>query len=123
MITGRNEEKLNKVLAEFDTNQVKGMVWDLNNVTIATEMLIKVHSLFGRLDIAINNAGVWTPKPWEQIEEKDWDVMLDTNTKGLFFICQAEANLFKQTKEVNKIINITSMVGQVITIDGVMSLL
>lgn len=111
VITGRRQEKLDNAIFELNSQKVKGILWDLNNYFQAKEKLSEVISQFGKLDIAINNAGVWTGKSSKDITEEDWNRIVDTNLKGLFFIAQAEADYFKQCKDINKIINITSMEG------------
>lgn len=111
IITGRNEAKLLKAISELNSEKVKGIVWDIEDCEHIAQNFKKATEIFGRIDIAINNAGVWSPKQWEQINEADWDKILDINLKGLFFMCQAEALYFKNIKDLNKIINITSMDG------------
>ena len=46
---------------------------------------------FGRLDILVNNAGIRIRKPALEVTEADWDVVVDTNLKGVFFCAQAAA--------------------------------
>lgn len=112
VITGRNKRKLEKAVKDLASANVKGLVWDLSDVDIAKSKYAEASSLFGTIDIAVNNAGVWTPKPWISILESDWDTILDTNLKGLFFICQAESEAMSvDANRMNKIINITSIEG------------
>jgi NAD(P)-dependent dehydrogenase (short-subunit alcohol dehydrogenase family) len=46
---------------------------------------------FGRLDILVNNAGIRIRKPALEVTEADWDAVVDTNLKGVFFCAQAAA--------------------------------
>lgn len=111
VITGRNELKLNAAVEQLGKN-AKGIVWDLSDVSIADNKFKEVSQLFGPIDIAINNAGVWTPTPWSKLEEIDWDKVVNTNLKGLFFISKAEAlNMINSDNSIKKIINITSIEG------------
>ena len=111
VITGRNQEKLDNALKELNSNRVKGMLWDLIACTEARTFFNKAVTLFGKIDIAVNNAGVYSWKSSKDVTVGDWDTILNTNLKGLFFLCQAESEYFKQIESVNKIINITSMEG------------
>lgn len=111
VITGRSENKIKEALSELNTERAKGIIWDLTYFSNAKSKMGEAINLFGKLDIAINNAGVWTGKSSNDIAEDDWNKILDTNLKGLFFAAQAEAEYFKRSKDVNKIINITSMEG------------
>ena len=46
---------------------------------------------FGRLDILVNNAGVFAPTPLADASEVQWDTIVDTNLKALFFCSQRAA--------------------------------
>lgn len=112
IITGRNEAKLNKALERLNSEHVKGLVWDISNTSLATSKYQEASSFFGPIDIAVNNAGVWMPQSWKDITSDEWDKIVDTNLKGLFFICQTEASVMAlDTSKVHKIINITSIEG------------
>ncbi len=112
IITGRNEEKLKKAVSSIGGENIKYLIWDICDVSIAKQKMKEANMLFGQINVAINNAGVWTPKRWDVIEETEWDNVLNTNLKGLFFICQAEGESMKnQNVSASKIINITSIEG------------
>ena len=63
-------------------------VLDLDNIRNATDQVVKD---FGSLDILISNAGIRRPKPSLEVTEDDWDLVVDTNLKGVFFCAQAAA--------------------------------
>jgi NAD(P)-dependent dehydrogenase (short-subunit alcohol dehydrogenase family) len=65
---------------------------------------------FGCLDVLVNNAGVFFPRAWDELEEKDWDRVLGTNLKGPFFCAQAAARMMMRQGRGN-IINISSLGG------------
>lgn len=67
---------------------------------------------FGRIDVLVNNAGTNRLKPALEVTEEDWDTILDTNLKGLFFLTQAVARGMIERKS-GKIINIASQAGLV----------
>lgn len=67
---------------------------------------------FGKIDLAVNNAGIARQKLFCDITEQELDKMLSVNIKGVFNICQAVIPLMIQKKQ-GKIINIASMWGEV----------
>lgn len=69
-----------------------------------------VERRFGRLDILVNNAAIFFPRRWDDLAEKDWDRILDTNLKGTFFCAQAAAKIMKRAGG-GCIINISSLGG------------
>jgi NAD(P)-dependent dehydrogenase (short-subunit alcohol dehydrogenase family) len=70
---------------------------------------------FGALDICLNVAGVCVHQPAEEITEKNFDFVMDTNVKGLFFCCQAAGKIMIPQKR-GSIINIASMSGTAVNV-------
>jgi meso-butanediol dehydrogenase / (S,S)-butanediol dehydrogenase / diacetyl reductase len=66
---------------------------------------------FGRLDIAVNSAGVISVHRVEELTEAEWDRVMDVNAKGTFLCCKASIPLLKQAGG-GRIINISSISGK-----------
>jgi pteridine reductase len=64
---------------------------------------------FGRLDLLVNNAGVFATAPLESITVAEWDEMFETNTRGAFLMAQAGHPHLKAAH--GRIINIGSLGG------------
>jgi gluconate 5-dehydrogenase len=63
---------------------------------------------FGKLDILVNNAGCNVRKPALEVTWDDWNLILDTNLRGTFFVAQAVARHMIERK-YGRIINIGSV--------------
>jgi gluconate 5-dehydrogenase len=63
-----------------------------------------------RIDILINNAGMNIRKPLVEVEEEDWDKVINTNLKGIFLVGQAVAKQMIR-QNYGKIINVSSIFG------------
>jgi 3-oxoacyl-[acyl-carrier protein] reductase len=70
-----------------------------------------VLSHFGKIDVLVNNAGVWKRGIMGKMTERQWDETLDINLKGTFLLCNAVVPVMKKQKG-GKIINIASTAGQ-----------
>jgi len=66
---------------------------------------------FGRVDIIVNNAGIWTHGEIGSTTEAVWDETIGVNLKGVFNVCNAAVPYLKK-QGGGKIINITSTAGQ-----------
>jgi len=64
----------------------------------------------GRIDALVNAAGVWREGPVEACSEEDFDIVLDVNLKGTFFMCSAAIPYLKETE--GAIVNISSDAGR-----------
>jgi NAD(P)-dependent dehydrogenase (short-subunit alcohol dehydrogenase family) len=83
---------------------------DVTSTSSIAKMVSKVISDFGKIDILVNNAGVVIRKPAEEFPEEDWDRIMDTNLKGVFFCCHAVGREMIKNKK-GKIINISSNIS------------
>jgi 3-oxoacyl-[acyl-carrier protein] reductase len=66
---------------------------------------------FGRLDIVVANAGIWTDGAIDQLDEKTWQETIDVNLKGVYACCRFAAGIFKR-QQSGTIITLSSTAGQ-----------
>jgi NAD(P)-dependent dehydrogenase (short-subunit alcohol dehydrogenase family) len=62
---------------------------DLNRPEEIAQLVRAVESGFGAVDILVNNAGINIRGPAEEIDEADWDTVVDTNLKAPFLLARA----------------------------------
>lgn len=79
--------------------------------SVARELLDKTLGEFGKVDIVVNNAGIWTHGEIGATAEEVWDETLDTNLKGVFNVCNVAVPYLKENGG-GRIINISSTAGQ-----------
>jgi NAD(P)-dependent dehydrogenase (short-subunit alcohol dehydrogenase family) len=66
---------------------------------------------FGRLDVLFNNAGMFTQRPFLEVDEVEYDRFVDVILKGKFFAAQAAAKAMKQFGRGSAIVQTGSMWG------------
>ena len=81
---------------------------DLSTIEPVGRVVEEVIARLGRLDILVNNAGIIRRADAVDFSEADWDAVIDTNLKSVFFLCQA-AGRHMIAQGSGKIINIASM--------------
>jgi 2-dehydro-3-deoxy-D-gluconate 5-dehydrogenase len=83
---------------------------DLSSIAPVQEVVDRTVAELGGLDILVNNAGIIRRNDALDFTEEDWDAVIDTNLKSLFFLSQAAArHMVKQGG--GKIINIASLLS------------
>lgn len=109
IICSRREEKLLEVkeIAEKNGRKAEICVIDVQSVSEIDKLKAFIEATTGKVDILINNAGCAVTKPAWDVSESDWDTMVDTGFKGLFFCCQAVGSIMRKQK-YGKIINLGS---------------
>lgn len=82
---------------------------DVRDPLSVQESVAGVATEFGRLDVLINNAGLYATVPLPSITVAEWDAMFETNTRGPFLMAQAAHPHLKASR--GRIINIGSLGG------------
>jgi 3-oxoacyl-[acyl-carrier protein] reductase len=100
-----------EVVKQFD-GKALGIRVDVANEDSTEEMANKAKDQFGKIDILINNAAIFSTIPMNRggidtIDPAEWDRMMSVNLKGLFFCCRAVLPTMRQQKS-GKIVSISS---------------
>ncbi len=83
-------------------------------------LIAKTLELHGRIDVLVNNAGIFKASPFLDVSEEDFDTVIRVNLKGSFLMAQAAARAMVQTKTQGSIINMSS-VNAVLAIPSIAS--
>ena len=103
------EELVSSILAEG--GQAKAIQADVSDFKQAQELVKEAIDAFGGLDILVNNAGITRDTLIMMMSEQDWDDVMNTNLKSAFN-CSKAAVRHMMRKRFGRIINITSVAGQ-----------
>ncbi|BBB93230.1 MAG TPA: 3-oxoacyl-[acyl-carrier-protein] reductase [Methylomusa anaerophila] len=77
----------------------------------AVEAMVKqTMDTFRKIDILVNNAGITRDNLLMRMKDEDWDAVMNTNLKGIYYCTKAVSRIMMKQKS-GKIINITSVVG------------
>jgi NAD(P)-dependent dehydrogenase (short-subunit alcohol dehydrogenase family) len=109
-----DEDAVKAAARELDpeATSVIGRSVDVSNKSQVAEFTREVKSLWGQIDILVNNSGgaLHTPHRLEEIEEKDWDLVVNVNLKGAFLFCQAVIPYMVEHGK-GSIINMSALAG------------
>ena len=114
-LTGRDEASAGavaKTLGEEEGARTLGIGADVATASEVEAMVARTLDEFGRIDILVNNAGINIRRPIEQLEEAEFDRVLDINLKGPWLCCRAVAPIMKRQKW-GRVINVSSTLGEV----------
>lgn len=116
VISGRREELANGAITEIESVAINGAKVkfirnDVTDETAIQQMIAQVVSEFGRLDMAVNNAGVYNEAATlDQSDTKKFNEMMDVNVMGVYYCMKNEiAQMLKQGG--GAIVNLASIAG------------
>ncbi len=110
VVTSRKRESLSKFESEIAAlgRRVLSLELDVRSQESIERMASAAEGAFGHLDILVNNAGCNVRKPALDVTWDDWNLILDTNLRGSFFVAQAVARRMVP-RRYGRIINIGSV--------------
>lgn len=110
VLTSRSRDRLAESEAEIRGLGRRAVLLELDvrNLGSIEKMVADAQRAFGHLDILVNNAGCNVRKPALDVTWEDWNLILDTNLRGSFFVAQAVARRMIP-RRYGRIINIGSV--------------
>jgi gluconate 5-dehydrogenase len=110
VLTSRRREDLAPFQAEIEAlgRRAVALPLDVRDQDSIERMAAEAEAAYGHLDILVNNAGCNVRKPALEVTWDDWNLVVDTNLRGSFFVAQAVARRMV-ARNYGRIINIGSV--------------
>ena len=111
VITSRHLDSLKPFQQEVESLGRKAfpVELDVRNYDSIQRMTKTALDHYGKIDILVNNAGLNVRKPAVELTWDDWNLVLDTNLRGEFFVAQAVVRDSMMPRNYGRIINIGSV--------------
>ena len=113
-VAGRSAPTETQALVEATGRKFLSIQADFGSIEPVQRVIDETVAAFGKLDILVNNAGIIRRADSIEFSEADWDAVMDTNLKSVFFLTQAFAKqVLKQggAGSIGKVINIASLLS------------
>jgi NAD(P)-dependent dehydrogenase (short-subunit alcohol dehydrogenase family) len=108
--TGRNIEKVKKVLSATASENLAFVQLDVTNESEAKAAAAQVVKAFGRIDVLLNNAGYSLLGNFEELTTAEIDGLIATNLYGVIHVMRAVLPVMRKQRS-GRIINISSLAG------------
>ncbi|MCZ4222622.1 SDR family NAD(P)-dependent oxidoreductase [Pedobacter rhodius] len=110
------DERGEKLISEIEAmgRKAKFITADISDVNAVIKLIKEAALTFGSLDILVNNAGLEIKSDFLKVTEKDYDTVMDTNLKGVFFGIQEFAKYCKRKKRNGVVVNMSSVHEEII---------
>ncbi len=107
VINGRDAEKLSRIAGELGAEaRVASVPGDIGNGETGEALVRAAVERFGRVDVLVNNAGTFEPKPFVDVTQEELDGYLNGNLRGTYLTTQAVVRQMKRQGDGGAIVNI-----------------
>jgi NAD(P)-dependent dehydrogenase (short-subunit alcohol dehydrogenase family) len=112
-VTARRQDQLQQVRDEIRAagGDAVAVAMDVTDSSSVASAVAQATAQLGTLDILVNNAGITVTRAFLDVDEADWDRVVDTNLNGVFLVAQAAARVMKEQGSGGAIVNIASILG------------
>ena len=112
MLAARREDRLKDLVAAIEKTggTVAYRVTDVADRAQVQALADATLETYGRIDVLVNNAGLISASPLDQIKVDEWDQIIDVNLKGVLYGIAAVLPTMRQQKS-GHVINLSSIAG------------
>lgn len=91
VVNGRSKQKATRVARQIEALGARTTIalGDVSNATAVEDMVKTATKAYGKIDVLVNNAGIFQTTPISKLSESDWDQIMAINLKGTFLCCKA----------------------------------
>jgi 3-oxoacyl-[acyl-carrier protein] reductase len=112
-ICARNADEVGAAAGRLGgPDRVLGLRADVGSAEDCAGLVPAVLERFGRVDVLVNNAGVYRPVPFLDFTAQTWDELMDINVRGPVLIGGAAARAMRDQGSGGRIVNMASTGGQ-----------
>lgn len=113
IINGRDNYRVQDIVAMLQADGLKadGYSFDVTDERQVSEAVAAIESAVGPIDILVNNAGIIRRVPTEELEESDWNAVIQTNLTAPFLVSK-HVGKFMIRRKRGKIIHICSLMSE-----------
>ncbi len=109
VLVGRTKKKLDKVAATLEGENVMIAPCDISDENAVKDLFRAVTREFKRVDVLVNNAGIYKPGKVQDVKTKDWKEQMAINVDGYFYMTRAAMPHLIKSK--GNIVNVSSVSG------------
>lgn len=112
ILFGSKEESVNKALSSLKEEgyEADGYYPNLSNYDEVADTIKQINEKYGKIDVLINNAGISSKGPIEEISSEDFSNIMELNVNGMFNVTKAVVPYMKENKG-GVVLNTSSMVS------------
>lgn len=112
-VCARRKDRLDALVQAIAASggRAHAVAMDVTDVPSVRAGFAAAEAALGPIDIVVNNSGVAVTRRAADVEEADYDEVMDTNLRGAFFVAQAAGRAMMAAKRPGRIINIASAAG------------
>ena len=114
LVAGHKEASARQAAAQLTTDlggRVLGVEVEASDSASLSALADRAVAEFGRLDVWVNNAGIYPAKPALDMSDDDWRQVIDLDLSGVFFACREAAKRMIAAGNGGVIINLSSVAG------------